>query len=110
MQQTVTSTSTTATPKSTTKVTSNAEHTIALPISVATSSSNKVEQFNSTPTTTAAQVITVVAPSHTTQTHGQPVVVQVSSGGQLIAVAVSPENAGQASSTQSGLYPPKYLF
>lgn len=34
------------------------------------------------------------------QTLGQPVVVQVSSGGQFIAVAVSPEAAGQAANSQ----------
>ncbi|CAG2110385.1 unnamed protein product [Medioppia subpectinata] len=66
----------------------------------------KGEQFSTSAASTTAQVITVVAPTHNTTSHGnnliagQPVVVQVSSGGQFIAVAVSPESAGQTSGGQ----------
>lgn len=84
---------------------------------------------NSIPvTTTTAQVITVVAPASnsasTTATHlltarssvtdpqtspsclpssntGNPVLVQVSTGGQLIAVAVSPESITQSNEPQA---------
>ncbi|CAG2175887.1 unnamed protein product, partial [Oppiella nova] len=71
----------------------------------------KGEQFSTSVASTTAQVITVVAPTHNTTAHGnnliagQPVVVQVSSGGQFIAVAVSPESAAQTTGgQQSGQY------
>ncbi|RWS27998.1 DNA-binding protein RFX2-like isoform X4, partial [Leptotrombidium deliense] len=108
MQQTATTTATTATA-ATTKVTAAPSATeigvsSAGSVTAVTSTSQpsvKLEQLTAaTATTTAAQVITVVAPSHTTQAHGQPVVVQVSSGGQFIAVAVSPDNATQTTNSQ----------
>jgi hypothetical protein len=106
MQQTNTASNTSTTSTISTKVTT-ADHTVAVPVSV-TAAANSIpsnvkggeQQFTASPVSTAAQVITVVAPSHTTQAHGQPVVVQVSSGGQFIAVAVSPESAGQTTNTQ----------
>ena len=134
MQQTQTSGNSSSTSTVTTKVSS--EHAVAVPVSAAANAlvGSKEQQFSTTAASTTAQVITVVAPSHTTQAHGiswsnfawikqivshldntsisgQPVVVQVSSGGQFIAVAVSPESTGQASNTQhSGKSLPDLIF
>lgn len=95
-----------------------------------TTGGNNNNSVLSSVTTTTAQVITLVAPasnstSNSTATHlvtgrssgvddaqtspsclpssntGNPVLVQVSTGGQLIAVAVSPESITQSNETQA---------
>ena len=71
MQQTASNTSTTSTVS--TKI--STEHTVsgvAVPVSAAVSAGGVKgeQQFNASPASTTAQVITVVAPSHTTQAHG----------------------------------------
>ncbi|XP_054168340.1 DNA-binding protein RFX2-like isoform X2 [Oppia nitens] len=113
MQQNSTPNNTTTTSTITTNK-SSADHTTALAVSgTASAAINSLatmkSDFNTSAASvqaTTAQVITVVAPTHNTTAHannliaGQPVVVQVSSGGQFIAVAVSPESTGQASGGQ----------
>jgi hypothetical protein len=76
MQQTNTVSNTSTTSTVSTKVTT-ADHAVAVPVSV-TAAANSIssnvkggeQQFTASPVSTAAQVITVVAPSHTTQAHG----------------------------------------
>ena len=71
MQQTQTSGSSSSTSTVTTKVSS--EHAVAVPVSASAANAlvgSKEQQFSTTAASTTAQVITVVAPSHTTQAHG----------------------------------------
>lgn len=72
MQQTSTSGNSSSTSTASTKV--STEHTVAVPVSAAgnplTGNIKGEQQFSTTAASTTAQVITVVAPSHTTQAHG----------------------------------------